>query len=251
MKINRHHFFAILIILALIILMLVLLAKIFVPSSTSISTPSELSKVSTSSELSKTSTTSQEKLSQNNDVHQPKTQIQTQNKLSNVSTSEKTFTLSERQKYLLSQPALSKDIKIDKLVVYKSKREMQAYANGKLVKTYPIALGRNPVGHKRIEGDKKTPEGIYYINDRNPNSAFHKNLGVSYPNQKDKDYAKSIGKSAGGDIKIHGIKNGFGKTLGEKHLLKDWTDGCIAVTNREMDELFIAVKHNAVIDIRP
>lgn len=171
--------------------------------------------------------------------------------LSHVITQIKAPTLSERQKQLLAQPALSSDIQIDKLIVYKSKREMQAYANGKLVKTYPIALGLNPIGHKQFEGDKKTPEGIYYINDRNANSAYHKNLGISYPNQKDKAFAQSQGKSAGGDIKIHGIKNGYGKVIGEKHLLKDWTDGCIAVTDREMDELFTAVKHNAMIDIRP
>lgn len=159
--------------------------------------------------------------------------------------------LTERQKQLLAQPALSLEIKIDKLVVYKSKREMLAYSKGILVKTYPIALGRNPIGHKQFEGDKKTPEGIYYINDRNPNSAFHKNLGVSYPNEKDKAHAKALGKSAGGDIKIHGMKNGLGAKIGDYHLLKDWTDGCIAVTDREMDELFLAVKHNAIIDIRP
>lgn len=168
-----------------------------------------------------------------------------------ISGQSKALTLTERQKQLLAQPVLSKGIKIDKLVVYKSKREMQAYAQGKLVKTYPIALGRNPLGHKQFEGDKKTPEGVYYINDRNLNSTYYKNLGISYPNQEDKTFAQSHGKSAGGDIKIHGIKNGYGKFVGKRHLLKDWTDGCIAVTNREMDELFTAVQHNAVIDIRP
>ncbi len=163
----------------------------------------------------------------------------------------KKITLSERQKYLLAQPALADDVYIDKLVVEKSKREMHAYQNGKWVKTYPIALGKNPIGHKQFEGDKRTPEGIYTINDRNPNSSYHKNLGVSYPNDQDIAFAKAHGKSAGGLIKIHGIKNGMGDIIGERHLLSDWTDGCIAVTNREMDELFIKVKPNIPIEILP
>lgn len=159
--------------------------------------------------------------------------------------------LSERQLQLLAQPALAETVVIDKLIVYKSLREMQAYQGETLIKTYPIALGRNPVGHKEFEGDGRTPEGVYYINDRNPNSAYYKNLGISYPNAADIAHAKAHGKSAGGLIKIHGIKNGLGDVIGATHLLKDWTEGCIAVTDGEMDELFRAVKHNAVIDIRP
>lgn len=159
--------------------------------------------------------------------------------------------LTERQKQLLAQPALASNITIDRLVVFKSKREMLAYSGDKLVKTYPISLGKNPIGHKQFEGDNRTPEGIYYINERNAKSGYHKNLGISYPNAQDKAYAESHGKSAGGLIKIHGIRNGLGDVIGEKHLLKDWTEGCIAVTNPEIDELFQSVKHNAVIDIRP
>lgn len=159
--------------------------------------------------------------------------------------------LTERQQTLLSAPALAKNIKIDRLIVYKSKREMEAYAKGKLVKTYPISLGKNPIGHKQFEGDKRTPEGIYSINDRNPNSSYHKNLGISYPNQKDRENAQKLGKPAGGAIKIHGMRNGWGDKIGARHLLKDWTDGCIAVTDPEIDELYRAVKHNAVIEIKP
>ena len=127
---------------------------------------------------------------------------------------------------------------------------MSAYSKGKLLKTYPIALGKQPVGHKHFEGDGKTPEGKYRINDRNPNSAYHKNLGVSYPNDADKAYAAAQGKSPGGLIKIHGIKNGWG-SIGKKHLQRDWTDGCIAVTDEEIDELYRSVKHNAEIEILP
>lgn len=143
---------------------------------------------------------------------------------------------------------LSKDVAIDKLVVYKSKRKMEAYAKGGLIKTYDIALGKDPIGHKQFEGDNKTPEGSYVINDRNPHSAYHKNLGVSYPNEVDKANAKKLGKPAGGDIKIHGLKNGR-SYIGKFHRTKDWTVGCIAVTNDEMDELYAAVKQNAEIEI--
>ncbi|MES2485764.1 MAG: L,D-transpeptidase family protein [Bacteroidota bacterium] len=139
---------------------------------------------------------------------------------------------------------------IDKLVVYKAKRKMEAWSNGRLIKTYTIALGKNPVGHKEYEGDFRTPEGVYTINARNANSAYHKNLGVSYPNTADVAHAATLRKPPGGDIKIHGLRNGR-SYIGKFHCWKDWTHGCIAVTNSEMDELFMAVKENAVIDIRP
>lgn len=141
--------------------------------------------------------------------------------------------------------------KIDRLVVFKSKRQMWAYEGESLVKIYPVSLGKQPIGHKQFEGDNKTPEGIYYINERNPYSGYHKNLGISYPNEKDKAYAVSQEKSAGGLIKIHGLRNGGFGILGRKHLLADWTNGCIAVTDNEIDELYQAVIPNAIIDIRP
>lgn len=140
---------------------------------------------------------------------------------------------------------------INKLIVYKSKRQLHAYYNDTHLKTYPIALGFNPIGHKQFEGDGKTPEGIYYINERNPNSAYHKNLGISYPSQNDTAHTKAHGKSAGGLIKIYGVKNGLWSVVGDKHLLSDWTNGCIALSDYQMDELFELVAHNALIDIRP
>lgn len=112
--------------------------------------------------------------------------------------------------YFYPEKKLPKGKIIDKIEVYKSKRKMLVYSEGKLLKTYTISLGRNPVGHKEVEGDFKTPEGIYEINAKNPNSGYHKNLGVSYPNEEDRAHAKSLGKSPGGDIKIHGIRNGRG-----------------------------------------
>lgn len=137
---------------------------------------------------------------------------------------------------------------IDRLVVYKAKRVMEAYSHGKLVKTYTISLGFDPAGHKKYEGDGRTPEGTYIINARNANSGYHKNLGISYPNEVDMAYSKSIGKEPGGDIKIHGLRNGRG-AIGKFHRWKDWTHGCIAVTNDEIDELFAAVTDGAVIVI--
>lgn len=159
--------------------------------------------------------------------------------------------LSARQKSLLLQPALPADSEIAKLVVRKADREMDAYdAQGRLLKTYPVALGFNPVGHKQFEGDGKTPEGRYTINDRNPNSGYHKNLGISYPNEADRAYAAARGKSAGGNIKIHGMRNGLG-AIGAQHLRRDWTHGCIAVTDSEIDELYALVKPQAEIEILP
>ena len=152
--------------------------------------------------------------------------------------------------YFYPGKRLPDDTVIDRLLVLKSKRRMVAFSNGRPVKTYMIALGGNPTGHKQFEGDRKTPEGIYAINDRNPNSAYHKNLGVSYPNEKDLAFAGMHGRSPGGDIKIHGIRNGRG-WIGKFHRWKDWTLGCIAVTDAEIDELYRAVKADAVIEIRP
>jgi len=152
--------------------------------------------------------------------------------------------------FLHSNDSIDKSVKIDKIIIEKSKRELQVYSNNKLIKTYRISLGRNPVGKKEFEGDKKTPEGQYLIDDKNPNSGYHKNLGVSYPNNQDIKNAERIGKNPGGEIKIHGIKNGFG-WIGKFHLLVDWTAGCIAVTNEEIDELYDIIRIGTPIVIKP
>ncbi|WP_136668318.1 murein L,D-transpeptidase family protein [Flavobacterium sp. H122] len=152
--------------------------------------------------------------------------------------------------YFYPEDRLPTNIQIDRLVVNKSKRQMHAYANGQLVKTYKISLGKQPIGDKEIEGDKKTPEGIYFINDKNPNSGYHKNLGISYPNKEDIENVKSLGLPAGGDVKIHGLRNGVG-FIGKFHRWHDWTLGCIAVTDEEIDELYNAVKIDTQIEILP
>ncbi len=143
---------------------------------------------------------------------------------------------------------LPKNTKIDALLVYKSERKLIAFSKGKILKTYSIALGKSPVGAKHFQGDNKTPEGIYFINGKNAHSVAYKNLGISYPNSK--DISNSKGKPTGGDIKIHGLMN-YLWFLGNLHRLFDWTNGCIAVNNSEMEELYNAVKIGTRIEIRP
>lgn len=126
---------------------------------------------------------------------------------------------------------------IDSVVVLKSKRQLLAFSKQQLIATYSIALGGSPTGDKEFEGDKKTPEGLYIINDKSDRSSFHKNLGVSYPNHDDIEHAKALGHLPGGDIKIHGLRNGLG-LIGRLHRLTDWTSGCVALTNPEIDDLF-------------
>ncbi len=133
---------------------------------------------------------------------------------------------------------LPQGIKIDKIIILKQKHRMYVYSEGKMINNYIISLGRAK-GKKRFEGDKKTPEGIYFITNKNPNSSFHLNLGISYPNKKDIIYAKKHNKSPGGQIKIHGLKNGLG-FIGKFHRLFDWTKGCIAVTNSEIEDIYKA-----------
>lgn len=152
--------------------------------------------------------------------------------------------------YFFPEKALPAGVKIDKLVVVKSKRIMEAYAQGKVVKVYHVSIGRNPVGDKESEGDKRTPEGTYTINDRNPNSGFHKNLGISYPDERDRKEAAMKGLKPGGEIKIHGLKNDRG-FIGKFHRFVDWTNGCIAVTNEEVDELYQHVSIGTTIIIKP
>ena len=149
-----------------------------------------------------------------------------------------------------SDKPLDQSARINKIIVEKSKRRLHLYFDDKLIKTYKISLGRHPVGDKEREGDKKTPEGHYVINDKNPNSGYYKNLGISYPNKQDIEQAKKSGKNPGGQIKIHGIKNGFG-WIGRLHLLIDWTAGCIALTNNEIDELYEAIHIGTPIEIKP
>jgi murein L,D-transpeptidase YafK len=139
---------------------------------------------------------------------------------------------------------------IDHIVVEKSARRLSIFRNGDRLKNYRIALGRNPLGAKQEEGDMKTPEGVYKIDSRNPQSSFHLALHVSYPSDEDKQRAAAYGNSAGFDIMIHGIQNGRG-WIGAFHRWKDWTAGCIAVTDEEIDELWRVTPDGTTIEIRP
>lgn len=138
----------------------------------------------------------------------------------------------------------------DLVVVHKSTRRMVVYAHGSALRAYVIALGRSPVGPKRHEGDHRTPEGRYIIDHHNPNSAFHRSLHVSYPSAADAARARAAGYAPGGEIMIHGMRHGGG-WLGRLHLIADWTDGCIAVTDAEMDELYRIVPDGTPIVIQP
>ena len=147
-------------------------------------------------------------------------------------------------------PKLPNGIVIDKILVLKSQRQLQIFAQGKLISKFTISLGKNPIGHKEFEGDSRTPEGIYFINTKNPNSHYHKNLGVSYPNAADIANAQKLGKSPGGDIKIHGLRNGTG-FIGKFHRWYDWTAGCIALTDDEIDALYGHISVGTLIEIKP
>ncbi len=138
----------------------------------------------------------------------------------------------------------------DFIRVEKSKGTLTIYHDSKRVKHYKIALGSDPQGHKTCEGDGKTPEGLYSISSKNPQSRYHLSLKISYPNQKDRESAKARGASPGGDIMIHGLPKAF-SWLGDSHILKNWTQGCIAVTNEEIEEIFAVIPVGTPIEIMP
>lgn len=128
--------------------------------------------------------------------------------------------------------------------VQKANRKMYLLHNDTVLKAYDIALGSAPSGHKQVEGDGRTPEGAYLIDRRNPNSRYHLSLGVSYPNVNDVVYASTMGMAPGGDIFIHGA-NGLRGNRG------DWTWGCIAITDREIEDVYAMVRDGTVIQILP
>jgi len=140
--------------------------------------------------------------------------------------------------------------KADQVLVVKSQRTLSLISHGKVLHTYRVSLGSSPVGAKEQQGDHKTPEGYYILDRRNAKSRFYKSIHVSYPNEQDKQKASQRGVAAGGDIMIHGLPNGFG-WLGAVHRALDWTDGCIAVTDAEMDEILELVPDGTPIEIRP
>jgi murein L,D-transpeptidase YafK len=137
----------------------------------------------------------------------------------------------------------------DTIVVVKSNHTMTLYAKGRALRTYKIALGRGSGAAKQREGDHNTPEGSYIIDAKNEHSHFHRALHVSYPNADDRRRAQGLSENPGGDIMIHGIKNGFG-WLGKLQSRVDWTDGCIAVTDDEIDEVWKMVPVGTIVRIQ-
>ena len=138
----------------------------------------------------------------------------------------------------------------DKILIEKKDRRLTLLTHGKTLKTYRIALGRNPEGKKLEAGDKRTPEGTYTIDRRKERSRYHRALHISYPNPDDNVQAKVRGVSPGGDIMIHGLPNGIG-FIGRFHVLRDWTLGCVAVTNPEIEEIWRVVPDGTVVQIVP
>ena len=134
---------------------------------------------------------------------------------------------------------------VTRVLIYKESRTMYLMHHEEVLKTYNVGLGFEPLGHKEIRGDGKTPEGDYRVDRRNPNSEFHLSIGINYPNAEDRAYAKSIGKDPGGDIFIHGRPWKYRKGG------KDWTAGCVAVTNSEMEEVYSMVKTGTLVSIYP
>jgi murein L,D-transpeptidase YafK len=138
----------------------------------------------------------------------------------------------------------------NRILVIKSDRRLCLMDGDKVLKTYRIALGKNPVGRKSCEGDHRTPEGEYMIDWKSEKSRYHRALHISYPNSSDTAVARERGCSPGGDIMIHGLPANLG-WLGGMHRLVDWTRGCIAVTNSEIEEIFGRVRPGTPIEIEP
>ena len=128
--------------------------------------------------------------------------------------------------------------------VHKADRVMYLLHDGAVLKQYKIGLGGNPIGHKHFEGDGKTPEGAYFISQRNPDSNYHLSLRISYPNDADRAFAKAAGEEPGGDIFIHGRPD-------RTWVRGDWTVGCIAVKDREMEQIYAMVNPGTQINIYP
>lgn len=151
---------------------------------------------------------------------------------------------------LFAGDPLATAAKADRVLILKKERKLILLAKGTTLKTYTIALGGDPVGPKTREGDHKTPEGVYVLDRRNAKSKFYKSIHISYPDSHDLARARQMSVSPGGDIMIHGLPNGYG-WVGNAHRLHDWTDGCIAVSNAEMDEIWRSVDNGTPVEIRP
>ena len=147
-------------------------------------------------------------------------------------------------------PPLLGDVAADRLLVEKGARQLTLFAGGQILKVYHVALGRQPVGPKRRRGDQRTPEGLYRIDGRGTRTNYHLALHISYPDAADRARAAQAGFSPGGSVLIHGLPKGWW-FLGHRHLKYNWTDGCIAVTDAEIEEIWRVVPDGTPIEIRP
>jgi|SRR5882672_2785188 len=138
----------------------------------------------------------------------------------------------------------------DRIVIVKSARTLTLESGGRPLKTYKVALGGQPVGTKQQQGDHKTPEGEYFVDAKNAHSQFYMALHLSYPSAEDRARARLLGVSAGGDVEIHGLGKKYA-WIGARHRLTDWTDGCIAVTNEEIEDIFRIVPVGTHVEIKP
>jgi murein L,D-transpeptidase YafK len=157
---------------------------------------------------------------------------------------------------LFSPPCWSNDKasgppgKVDRIVIEKAARTMMLLRHGKVLKTYKVALSREPVGAKERTGDHKVPEGEYAVDSKNPHSRFHLALHISYPNAADRERARKLGVKPGGNIEIHGLDSKYA-WVGRLQRQVDWTDGCVAVTNSEIEEIWPLVRVGTPVEIRP
>jgi murein L,D-transpeptidase YafK len=149
-----------------------------------------------------------------------------------------------------AQPAQQPALKADSILILKKDHVMELLAGGKVIHTYKVVLGQGGLAPKVRQGDGRTPEGHYIIDAKYANSEYHKALHISYPNAEDRKRAARLGVSPGGSILIHGLPNGKGY-IGAAHRLYDWTLGCIAVTDEEIDEVWKLVAVGTPVEIRP
>ena len=138
----------------------------------------------------------------------------------------------------------------DRVVIEKAKRTLTVYSGARRLARFYVALGKDPVGRKLCQGDNRTPEGLYYVSGRKEKSDFHRALRLSYPSEADLDRAREAGCEPGGDIMIHGLKEDWG-IANKLHRRTDWTRGCVAVTNEEIEELWALLPDGVAVEIRP
>jgi len=151
---------------------------------------------------------------------------------------------------LRTVPALAApDEQATRVVVEKAARRLTLERHGRVLAHYAVALGSDPIGQKQREGDGRTPEGVYSVDFKHPRSRYHLALRISYPDARAQENARRAGDSPGSDIMIHGVRNGLG-WLGSLHRERDWTDGCIAVTNAEIREIWTRVPQGTPVEIR-